>query len=167
VWCCLCDPTFSRFSRTPTCDRQTDTDTGPWLVPRMHSIARQKRNRQTDGRTSGRCFTLSTTDAASVVRVACIYRRWRWRCASCRSRSTWCPCRCGRRTRPCRSVTAAWPMTTAAAGPVDSRGPTTRAPPPRRGAGGGRPACCPPCNLRRAPAACMRFHHPLALSLQA
>ena len=21
-------------------DRQTDTDTGPWLVPRMHSIAR-------------------------------------------------------------------------------------------------------------------------------
>ena len=47
VWCCcLCDPTFSRFSRTPTCDRhrqtQTDrrTDTGPWLVPRMHSIAR-------------------------------------------------------------------------------------------------------------------------------
>jgi len=26
VWCCLCDPTFSRFSRTPTCDRQTQTD---------------------------------------------------------------------------------------------------------------------------------------------
>ena len=22
--CCLCDPTFSRFSRTPTCDGQTD-----------------------------------------------------------------------------------------------------------------------------------------------
>ena len=46
----LCDPTFSRFSRTPTCDRQTDrhrqtqkqTDTGPWLVPLMHSIARYK-----------------------------------------------------------------------------------------------------------------------------
>jgi len=38
VWCCLCDATFSRFSRTPTCDGQTDT--GPWLVPRMHSIAR-------------------------------------------------------------------------------------------------------------------------------
>jgi len=43
VWCCLCDPTFCRFNRTPTCDRrtqtdrQTDTDTGPWLVPRMHS----------------------------------------------------------------------------------------------------------------------------------
>jgi len=41
VWCCLCDSTFSRFSRTMTCDRQTDThtqtDTGPWLVPRMHS----------------------------------------------------------------------------------------------------------------------------------
>ena len=28
VWCCLCDPAFSRFSRTPTCDRQTDT--GPY-----------------------------------------------------------------------------------------------------------------------------------------
>jgi len=27
VWCYLCDPTFSRFSRTPTCDRQTQTDT--------------------------------------------------------------------------------------------------------------------------------------------
>jgi len=24
VWCCLRDPTFSRFSRAPTCDRQTD-----------------------------------------------------------------------------------------------------------------------------------------------
>ena len=24
VWCCLCDPLFSRFSRTPTCDGQTD-----------------------------------------------------------------------------------------------------------------------------------------------
>jgi len=33
---------FIRFSRTPTCDGQTDrqTDTGPWLVPRMLSIAR-------------------------------------------------------------------------------------------------------------------------------
>ena len=38
VRCCFCDPLFSRFSRTPTCGRQTDT--GPWLVPRMHSIAR-------------------------------------------------------------------------------------------------------------------------------
>ena len=27
VWCCLCDPTFSRFSRTPTCDRHRLTDT--------------------------------------------------------------------------------------------------------------------------------------------
>ena len=26
MWCCLCDPTFCRFSRTPACDRQTDTD---------------------------------------------------------------------------------------------------------------------------------------------
>jgi len=38
VCCCLRDPTFSRFSRTPTCYRQTDihrqTDTGPWLVLR-------------------------------------------------------------------------------------------------------------------------------------
>ena len=24
-------------------DRQTETDTGPWLVPRMHSIARNSR----------------------------------------------------------------------------------------------------------------------------
>ena len=27
VWCCLCDPTFSRFSRTPTCDGRTDGQT--------------------------------------------------------------------------------------------------------------------------------------------
>jgi len=26
MWCSLCDPTFSRFSRTPTCDRRTQTD---------------------------------------------------------------------------------------------------------------------------------------------
>ena len=30
VWCCLCDPTFSSFSRTPTCDGRTDRQTdGP------------------------------------------------------------------------------------------------------------------------------------------
>ena len=29
----MCDPKFGRFSRTPACDRQTQTqtDTGPWL----------------------------------------------------------------------------------------------------------------------------------------
>ena len=27
MWFCLCDPTFSGFSRTPTCDRQTQTQT--------------------------------------------------------------------------------------------------------------------------------------------
>jgi len=34
---------FIRFDRTPTCDGQTDrqTDAGPWLVPRMLSIARK------------------------------------------------------------------------------------------------------------------------------
>ena len=36
MWFSLCDPMLSRFSRTPTCDRHTDT--GPWLVPRMHSV---------------------------------------------------------------------------------------------------------------------------------
>jgi len=41
VWCCLCDPTFSRFSRTPTCDGQTD--------------------RWTDGQTDG--HRASTADA--------------------------------------------------------------------------------------------------------
>ena len=36
------DPTFSRFNITLTCDGRTDkqTDTGPWLVQQMHSIAR-------------------------------------------------------------------------------------------------------------------------------
>ena len=28
MWRCLRDPTFSRFSRTPTCDRQADTRLG-------------------------------------------------------------------------------------------------------------------------------------------
>jgi len=27
VWHCLCDPTFSHFTRTPTCDRQADRHT--------------------------------------------------------------------------------------------------------------------------------------------
>jgi len=27
MWYCLHDPTFSRFSRIPTCDRQTDGQT--------------------------------------------------------------------------------------------------------------------------------------------
>jgi len=37
--CCLCDPTFSRLvEHGLVTDRYTDT--GPWLVPRMHSIAR-------------------------------------------------------------------------------------------------------------------------------
>ena len=42
VWCCLCDPVFSHFSRTLTCDGRAGIrmDTGPWLVPRMQSIAR-------------------------------------------------------------------------------------------------------------------------------
>jgi len=43
VWCCLCDPLFSRFSRTPTCDGQTDG--------------------QTDGRTDGHRAMASTADA--------------------------------------------------------------------------------------------------------
>ena len=44
MWYCLCDPTFSRFSRTPTCDGRTDgrTQGHAWLVQRMHSIAREK-----------------------------------------------------------------------------------------------------------------------------
>jgi len=30
---CLCVSMFSHFSRTPTCDRQTHTQTGPWCIP--------------------------------------------------------------------------------------------------------------------------------------
>ena len=47
MWCYLCDLRFAvlvelRLVADRRTDRQTDTDTGPWLVPRMHSIARQK-----------------------------------------------------------------------------------------------------------------------------
>jgi len=44
VWCCLCDPTFSRFSRTPTCDGRADgqTDTRRQLIPALASVARVK-----------------------------------------------------------------------------------------------------------------------------
>jgi len=38
VWFCLYDPVFSRFSRTPTCDRHTDRQTqtqGHSIIPRM------------------------------------------------------------------------------------------------------------------------------------
>ena len=37
----LCDPTFSRFSRTPT-------DTGPWLVPRIISFSRNAGTEETE-----------------------------------------------------------------------------------------------------------------------
>ena len=49
VWRCLRDPTLSRFSRTPTCDRQTDrqtdgqADTRRQLIPSLARIARVKR----------------------------------------------------------------------------------------------------------------------------
>ena len=61
MWC-LRDPTFCRFCRTPTCDGQTDgrTDTGPWLVPRMHSIARQKLSRLTYDATHNQLFQAYT-----------------------------------------------------------------------------------------------------------
>ena len=57
MWSCLCDPTFSRFSGTPTCDRDTDTDrhrqtdTGPWLVVVVISNRRRRpRNTGNDRR---------------------------------------------------------------------------------------------------------------------
>jgi len=39
---CLRDPTFSRFRRTPTCDRRTDgwTDTRRQLIPVLASVER-------------------------------------------------------------------------------------------------------------------------------
>ena len=47
VWCCLCDPTFSRFSRTLTCvgrtDRRTDT-TRAWLYQYRGCIAWRVKN---------------------------------------------------------------------------------------------------------------------------
>jgi len=53
---------FSRFDRTPICDRwtQTDTDTDPWLVPQVHSIARYavERARRVDRR---KCDQQSST----------------------------------------------------------------------------------------------------------
>jgi len=41
VWRCLRDPMFSRFSRTPTCDRRTDGPTDTWrqLIPALASVA--------------------------------------------------------------------------------------------------------------------------------
>jgi len=48
VWRCLRDPTFRRFSRTPTCGRQTDeqtdgqTGTRRQLIPALASITRVK-----------------------------------------------------------------------------------------------------------------------------
>jgi len=37
VWCCLCHPTFIRFSRTPTCDRQTRTDSQRPMASTAHA----------------------------------------------------------------------------------------------------------------------------------
>ena len=41
VWRCLCDSTFSTFSRTPTCEIRTDgwTDTRQHVMPAVTSIA--------------------------------------------------------------------------------------------------------------------------------
>jgi len=41
-WCCLFDPTFSRFSRTPTCDRQTQTQTQAHSIYRASIASRGK-----------------------------------------------------------------------------------------------------------------------------
>jgi len=64
MWCSLCDPTFSRFSRTPTCDGRTDT--GPWLVPRMHSMIASR------GKIGGNgCKYVFTAYASRRRRVRC------------------------------------------------------------------------------------------------
>jgi len=39
---CLRDPTFSRFSRTPTCDRQTDRQTHDYSIYRVGMASRGK-----------------------------------------------------------------------------------------------------------------------------
>jgi len=70
VWCCLCNPVFSRFSRIPTCDRQTQTD--------------RHRHRPMDSTTDARhrvvknflksinkSFTLSVYQARSIQNQAC------------------------------------------------------------------------------------------------
>jgi len=48
VWRCLCDPTFNRFSRTVTYDRQTgrqtDRQTDSWL---RHKLIPRKCGRRT------------------------------------------------------------------------------------------------------------------------
>ena len=36
VWCYVCDPTFSRFSRTPTCVRRTQADTDSQSQTQVH-----------------------------------------------------------------------------------------------------------------------------------
>ena len=53
VWCCLCDPTFCRFSRTPTCDRHS----GSVCVCHRH------RQTQTDRQTDRHRPMASTADA--------------------------------------------------------------------------------------------------------
>jgi len=46
VRCCFRDPAFSRLSRTPTCNRQTDchgqTDTRQQIIPALASVSRAK-----------------------------------------------------------------------------------------------------------------------------
>jgi len=39
VWHCLCDPMFSHFSRTLTCDRQTDRQKGRHMTPAYTALA--------------------------------------------------------------------------------------------------------------------------------
>jgi len=43
VCCCLCDPAFSRFSRTPTCDRRMERQTSWQLIPALANVAQVKK----------------------------------------------------------------------------------------------------------------------------
>jgi len=68
VWRCLRDPTFSRFSRTLTCDRPTDRQThdGSWHpLPALASVARVKPTKKHE--IENKCHKTNESKQARVV----------------------------------------------------------------------------------------------------
>ena len=71
MWCCLRVPTFSHFSRTPTCDGQTDRQTD--RQTHDHCIYRESRARAVKSR---QVVGIAIVGTATVGTAACTLCRW-------------------------------------------------------------------------------------------
>ena len=79
MWCCSCDPLFSRFSRTPTCDTQTDRHRHRHrpMASTADGSAENARQKMTDKENYGMSFSSPAFSgrAFSVTPRGCIASR--------------------------------------------------------------------------------------------